>query len=255
MSPTDEAHVNSPRGTLHVVVAWAVDRPRGPGRRLAGLRREQPGYRKASRNAVVCRSLGHRGRQGDLVRALNGLETLTGTVKMGDKGHTAKHLPRATVYLRADRHDEGLRMTLPVRENAALATLGCFRKRRLDRPARVWTVGAALEDTAVKTASQEAEVSALSGGNQQKFGRLRHGDRLVREGEVTRLHGTRDRADGAGLGRYRGDQRLTNTVCQVRSCRRDPGCLHFRPGSTRSRAGSSWPPPSSTGASAARASV
>ncbi len=107
--------------------------------------------------------------QSDLLRALNGLEPFTGTVKIGDKDHTTKQLAHATAYLPADRHVEGLMMTLSVRENAALTALGRFRKGwLLDRGAEVSTVGAELKDLAVKTASQETEVSALSGGNQQK---------------------------------------------------------------------------------------
>lgn len=107
--------------------------------------------------------------QSDLLRALNGLEPFTGTVRIGAKDHTAKQLAHATAYLPADRHVEGLMMTLSVRENAALAALGRFRKGwLLDRGAEVETVGAELKDLAVKTASQETEVSALSGGNQQK---------------------------------------------------------------------------------------
>ena len=107
--------------------------------------------------------------QSELLRALTGLEPFTGTVRIGTKGYAHKELNAATAYLPADRHVEGLMMTLSVRENAALAALGRFKKGwLLDRRAEVTTVGQELKDLAVKTASQETEVAALSGGNQQK---------------------------------------------------------------------------------------
>ena len=124
---------------------------------------------KASRGEVLGVSGIVGNGQSDLLRALNGLEPFTGTVRIGTKEHSGKQLAHATAYLPADRHVEGLMMTLSVRENAALAALSRFRKGRLlDRGAEVATVGSELKDLAVKTPSQETDVSALSGGNQQK---------------------------------------------------------------------------------------
>lgn len=107
--------------------------------------------------------------QSQLLRALNGLEPFSGSVQVGSGKYTGKQLAEVTAYLPADRHVEGLMMTLSVRENAAVAALGRFKKGLLlDRRSEVETVGAELRELAVKTASQETEVSALSGGNQQK---------------------------------------------------------------------------------------
>ena len=107
--------------------------------------------------------------QSNLLRALTGLEPFSGTVRIGSTGYSDKQLVDATAYLPADRHVEGLMMTLSVRENAAVSALTRFRKGRLlDRRAEVESVEAELRGLAVKTASQETEVSALSGGNQQK---------------------------------------------------------------------------------------
>lgn len=107
--------------------------------------------------------------QSELLRALNGLEAFTGAVKIGSATYSDKQLVDATAYLPADRHVEGLMMSLSVRENAAVAALSRFKKGwLLDRRSEVQTVGTELRELAVKTASQETDVSALSGGNQQK---------------------------------------------------------------------------------------
>jgi ribose transport system ATP-binding protein len=69
----------------------------------------------------------------------------------------------------ADRHQEGLMMSLSVRENAAASALqrfrrGAFVKRDIELP----IVDNELKSLDVKAASVEANVASLSGGNQQK---------------------------------------------------------------------------------------
>ena len=107
--------------------------------------------------------------QSALLRALAGLEPFTGSVTIGSTDHTSKDLRRYSAYLPADRHSEGLMMTLSVRENAAISALkkfksGLFLSRRKENEG----VDRELSSLAVKTASPETVVSALSGGNQQK---------------------------------------------------------------------------------------
>jgi ribose transport system ATP-binding protein len=107
--------------------------------------------------------------QSALLRALAGLESFTGTVRITDKDHTTKDLRRSSAYMPADRHREGLMMDLSVRENAAVAALKRFKRGvLLSRSAENENVDRELTALAVKAPSAEATVSALSGGNQQK---------------------------------------------------------------------------------------
>jgi ribose transport system ATP-binding protein len=107
--------------------------------------------------------------QSALLRALAGLESFDGTVQVADREHSSKLLRRRAAYLPADRHREGLMMTLSVRENTAVSALPSFRRGPLlSRRAEVTEVDRELNSLAVKTPSREAVVSALSGGNQQK---------------------------------------------------------------------------------------
>lgn len=107
--------------------------------------------------------------QSDLMAALAGLSSFSGTVDVAGTVHTSKDLRRDAAYLPADRHREGLMMTLSVRENAAVSSL----KRFLSGPflstrKEVTVVGKELGELAVKASSMDANVGSLSGGNQQK---------------------------------------------------------------------------------------
>ncbi len=107
--------------------------------------------------------------QSDLLRALAGLGSFTGTVTLDGDRRTARELRKRSAYLPADRHSEGLMMSLSVRENAALSALARFRSGALLSRAREdEAVAGELESLAVRTATPEAVVSSLSGGNQQK---------------------------------------------------------------------------------------
>ena len=107
--------------------------------------------------------------QSSLLRALAGLQSFDGTVAVGEHDLSAKGLRRRSAYLPADRHGEGLMMSLSVRENAAVGALPTFRRGALlSRRSEVTHVDRELTSLAVKTPSREAVVSALSGGNQQK---------------------------------------------------------------------------------------
>ncbi len=107
--------------------------------------------------------------QSELLRALAGLESFTGQVAVeGAAVSSAKLLHRAA-YMPADRHAEGLMMSLSVRENAAISALGRFKRGFLiGRDAEVAAVHDSLQSLSVKAPSMEAPVAALSGGNQQK---------------------------------------------------------------------------------------
>jgi ribose transport system ATP-binding protein len=107
--------------------------------------------------------------QSSLLRALAGLESFDGTVRVGDRDYKPKRLRRHSGYLPADRHREGLMLSMSVRENTALSAIGQFAKGPLLRPqAEKAAVARELESLAVKTPSQETVISVLSGGNQQK---------------------------------------------------------------------------------------
>jgi ribose transport system ATP-binding protein len=107
--------------------------------------------------------------QSALLRALAGLAPFTGATHVGERVYSAKELRRHAAYLPADRHREGLMMTLSVRENAAVSALPRFRRGPLlSRVQEVGDVDRELNSLAVRAPSREAAVSALSGGNQQK---------------------------------------------------------------------------------------
>ncbi|MBO0873067.1 MAG: ATP-binding cassette domain-containing protein, partial [Pseudonocardia sp.] len=107
--------------------------------------------------------------QTELLRALAGLARFTGEVRIGGEAYTGGRLHDSSAYLPADRHYEGLMMTMTVRENAAIAALDRLRIGRfVSRRREVEVVGAELGALDVKAGSMEAPVTALSGGNQQK---------------------------------------------------------------------------------------
>lgn len=107
--------------------------------------------------------------QSSLLRALAGLQSFDGSVRIGGTGYGTRQLLSASAFLPADRHHDGLMMSLSVRENAAIGALSRFtRGPLLSRAQELRAVGHELEQLAVKTPSPEAVVSALSGGNQQK---------------------------------------------------------------------------------------
>jgi ribose transport system ATP-binding protein len=107
--------------------------------------------------------------QSEFLRALAGLTTFSGTVKVGGAEKHSHELLREAAFMPADRHSEGLMMTLTVRENAAVAALQKFRGWwLLSRKKELGRVTDTLQSLDVKAPSLDAEVSSLSGGNQQK---------------------------------------------------------------------------------------
>lgn len=107
--------------------------------------------------------------QAELLRALSGLARHTGEVRIGDRAYSAKQLHDGSAYMPADRHHEGLMMTMSVRENVAVAALDRLRVGRfVSRRRETQLVGTELRSLNVKAPSTEAPVTTLSGGNQQK---------------------------------------------------------------------------------------
>jgi ribose transport system ATP-binding protein len=107
--------------------------------------------------------------QAELLRALAGVARFEGDVRIKDEDFSVRRLHDASAYMPADRHREGLMMTMSVRENAAVAALDRLRVGRfVSRRREVELVGAELGSLNVKAPSLEAPVTALSGGNQQK---------------------------------------------------------------------------------------
>jgi ribose transport system ATP-binding protein len=107
--------------------------------------------------------------QSELLRALAGLEPFTGTVAIADKTYTHRELLHRAAFMPADRHREGLMMSLTVRENAAVSALHKFKSFALvSKRKELEGVRESLSALTVKAPSMDAPVSALSGGNQQK---------------------------------------------------------------------------------------
>ena len=107
--------------------------------------------------------------QSELLRALSGLERFSGEVVVGDTSHTPKSLRANASYMTPDRHGEGLLSSLTVRENTVVSALERLRRhfivhRRSERD----TVRRELAELNTRAPNMEAQVTTLSGGNQQK---------------------------------------------------------------------------------------
>ncbi|NUW35844.1 sugar ABC transporter ATP-binding protein [Nonomuraea sp. SMC257] len=114
----------------------------------------------------------------DLLRALFGLQPLTGSVLVGGSAVRVASVEDAIgsriAYLSPDRQAEGLCMGQSVEANVSLASLRAFSsgggpligvvRRAKERAA----TGAVISDLRVRAASPSIAVSSLSGGNQQK---------------------------------------------------------------------------------------
>lgn len=111
--------------------------------------------------------------QRDFIRALAGLTPVTGKILVKGEpialGDPVSAQDGGIIYLPGDRHSEGAFLPLSVRENATALVLGKLaRLGFVSRPAETEMVGHYIDALAVKTPSQEAAISTLSGGNQQK---------------------------------------------------------------------------------------
>lgn len=108
--------------------------------------------------------------QSELLRALAGLDGHDGSVVCDGRQLSRWQLLRSSAYLPADRHHEGLMMSMSVRENTALTALERLGKGRfVSRRREVEVVGAELNGLNVKAATLESPITSLSGGNQQKI--------------------------------------------------------------------------------------
>ncbi|MGH6654375.1 MAG: ATP-binding cassette domain-containing protein [Actinocrinis sp.] len=107
--------------------------------------------------------------QSDFLRALAGLRPSTGPVALAGERVNRRDLGRAVAYMPADRHREGLMRAMSVRENAAVAALPAVSRFGIvSRSREHLAVREEIGNLAIKTASPDANVMALSGGNQQK---------------------------------------------------------------------------------------
>lgn len=108
--------------------------------------------------------------QSELMRALVGLDSHSGSIIINSTKIESKELTNRVAYLPADRHSEGLMMTLSVRENAAVSALSKFSKGFfISRKNEDHFVLETLKELDVKAPGMDALVSSLSGGNQQKI--------------------------------------------------------------------------------------
>src|SRR5882757_3034098 len=108
--------------------------------------------------------------QREFVRALAGLGHHTGTVVVNGSEVKLRNARRAqrdgVFYISSDRQREGIFPSLSVRENAVASALQSFTEfgvvaSRAEREA----VAAQEKELAIKAASQDADISSLSGGN------------------------------------------------------------------------------------------
>jgi ribose transport system ATP-binding protein len=111
--------------------------------------------------------------QSEFLRALAGLERSSGTVTLNGREVRVNTSRSATdagvVYLPADRHGEGLVMSLSVRENAALSALSDYSRYGIvSRRKESRSVEQQKEALDIRTTSIGTGVRNLSGGNQQK---------------------------------------------------------------------------------------
>jgi ribose transport system ATP-binding protein len=107
--------------------------------------------------------------QSELLRALAGLAPFRGRVRLGGADQRSRDLLHHAAFVPAERHTEGLMLSLTVRENAAVAALPAFRRGGLlSRRRELARVGDTLRSLDVRAPSLDADVAALSGGNQQK---------------------------------------------------------------------------------------
>ena len=107
--------------------------------------------------------------QADLMRALAGLQSWTGTIKLDGTALGPRHLKEKAAYMPADRHAEGIAKDLTIRENATVASLEKYAKGGvLSRRHEAEKVQEVFTSLAVKASSMEAKILSLSGGNQQK---------------------------------------------------------------------------------------
>ena len=107
--------------------------------------------------------------QSELLRALSGLDRFSGEVEVGGTSHTPKSLRAHASYMTPDRHGEGLLSSLTVRENTVVTALHRLRRYFIvDRGAERSTVKRELAELNTRAPDMEAQVTTLSGGNQQK---------------------------------------------------------------------------------------
>jgi ribose transport system ATP-binding protein len=107
--------------------------------------------------------------QSQLLAALAGLAPFKGSVHVNGTPYSSNALRTHAAYMPADRHREGLMMSLSVRENAAVSALQRFRRASfVRRELEAAGVKAELDSLNIRTPSMEANVASLSGGNQQK---------------------------------------------------------------------------------------
>jgi len=107
--------------------------------------------------------------QSALLKAIGGLESFEGSVEIGGQVRKSRELLSEAALMPADRQHEGVMMRMSVRENAAVAALKKFKNGLfLSRKKEDEAVNQVFQSLSVKTPSNEALVSALSGGHQQK---------------------------------------------------------------------------------------
>ena len=92
--------------------------------------------------------------QSELLRVLAGLSGHSGSVEIDGRRLSRRQLHHSSAYMPADRHQEGLMMSMSVRENAALTALHRLSTARfVSRRREVEVVGAELAGLDVKAAT------------------------------------------------------------------------------------------------------
>jgi ribose transport system ATP-binding protein len=144
--------------------------------------------------------------QSDVLRALAGLLPPTGSAELNGTALALdapeKSWRNGVAYLPADRHGEGLLMKLSISENIALATLGDLARFGIMQPdTEARQVAEQFAALSIRAPSAAADVSSLSGGNQQKVALAR--SLLARPKVILADEPTQGIDVGARIGIYR----------------------------------------------------
>lgn len=111
--------------------------------------------------------------QEELIRALAGIESATGSMTISDQSvRLGSHVAAAkagAVYVPSDRHGEGVFLPLSVGENIVMKTLRRVSRGGIISDRAIAKVATEqIERQSIKTPSDRTPVASLSGGNQQK---------------------------------------------------------------------------------------
>jgi ribose transport system ATP-binding protein len=170
---------------LNLIIGRSVDHafpPKSAGGRerqtvLAARDVTSPGLQRVDLELRAGEIVGLAGIEGngqrEFLRAIAGLTPASGSLSVNSNSvrmsDPVAALNSGIVYLPGDRHAEGIFPSLSVRENLAALVLDLLARFGFVSPRReARLVESSVDDLAIKAPSLEAQITTLSGGNQQK---------------------------------------------------------------------------------------